>query len=306
MIPQEFPNYLLDNDPTVITASKYLQSQTKENIDALVVLGSGIAESLKQSFFGNPFSSFSLSSIPGVLTPVADGHLDEFQLYRIPKEKLVGSQRKLERSEKSLNLSPNSDISTTLSASSTYITVGVCLGRTHLYEGHGPDPVVLLAKAAAKAGVKVAILCNANGCIRPWRLGDVMTITDHLNFSGVSPFSGTVFLDVSKTWDPQIAESAKEVCERSGTYALLRGPEYQTQAESRWIINSGADCVGMSTVLEALTIHALGVRVCGLSVVSDISFSAAPTDASTVTETARRANLTITKTIKKVLATSLG
>lgn len=152
---------------------------------------------------------------------------------------------------------------------------------------HGSAPVVALARAAAAAGVRAAVLVNANGCLRDWRLGEVMTITDHLNLTGSSPFDGTVFVDVREVWDRRLAQVLRKRTEREGTYAALRGPEYQTMAETRWLAGGGADAVGMSTVLEAIALHQLGVRVAGMSVVSDLSFAAEATDPEEVVRLVR-------------------
>ena len=175
-------------------------------------------------------------------------------------------------------------------------------GRTHLYEGHGPRPVTALARAAAGAGVERAVLTNANGCLRDWQLGDVMAVTDHMNLSGASPFDGPLFLDVSAVWDPELTAALRGPCQREGTYAILRGPEYQTPAETRALAGMGVDCVGMSTVMEALALHALGVRVAGMSVVSDLSFAAAPTDPGLVVEAAAWAGETVRAGIEAALA----
>lgn len=82
----------------------------------------------------------------------------------------------------------------------------------------------------------------------------------------------------------------------------MRGPEYQTMAESRMLAAYGADCVGMSTVMEAITAHALGVRVCGLSVVSDLSFADAPTDPQAVVDAASHAARTLRAALDRVLS----
>jgi purine-nucleoside phosphorylase len=164
----------------------------------------------------------------------------------------------------------------------------------------GPEKVTALVRAAAVAGARTAVLCNANGCLRDWSLGDVMAIEDHANFSGVSPFNGTVFLDTSTCWDPALTERLASVCERRGTYAILRGPEYQTPLETRLLAAAGVDCVGMSTVMEALTLHALGVHVCGMSVVTDLSFASAPTDPTAVVETGRRAQKRVFEGIQAI------
>jgi len=128
-----------------------------------------------------------------------------------------------------------------------------------------------------------------------------MAITDHVNFSGASPFDGPLFLDVSAVWDAQMTQALRGVCQREGTYAILRGPEYQTMAETRILAGLGVDCVGMSTVMEAITLHALGVRVAGMSVVSDLSFANAPTDPTAVVEAASAARQTVVGGIEAAL-----
>ncbi|RRC94698.1 purine-nucleoside phosphorylase [Schaalia canis] len=244
---------------------------------ALVVLGSGLAgaldgehatdsDTVRWGAWGEPREILPLSALPGVMAPVADGHLDELRVYERPCGPVL-----------------------------------VALGRTHLYEGVAPKAVTALVRAAAAAGVERAILCNANGCLKEWELGDVMTITDHLNFSGSSPFDGPLFVDIMGVWDAELSTALSEHTQRSGTYAIMRGPEYQTMAETRWLASTGADCVGMSTVMEAITAHALGVRVCGMSVVSDLSFADGPTDPQAVVEAAARAGRTVFAGIEAAL-----
>ncbi len=233
--------------------------------DALVVLGSGLADALDEAW-GTPVATASLEEIPGVLPPVADGHGGQLRAY----ERDGGA-------------------------------VLVATGRTHLYEGVGAQAVTALARAAARAGISRAVLTNANGCLRQWRLGDVMAITDHVNLSGSSPFDGPLFLDVSAVWDRPMTDALRGVCQREGVYAILRGPEYQTPAETRILAGLGVDCVGMSTVMEALTLNALGVRVAGMSVVSDLSFANAPTDPAAVVKAASSARATVIAGIEAAL-----
>lgn len=233
--------------------------------DALVVLGSGLASALDEAW-GAPVAAVALGDVPGLVPPVADGHGGDLLAYE-----RRGS------------------------------VVLVATGRTHLYEGLGPRPVTALARAAAAAGISRAILTNANGCLRPWVLGEVMVITDHVNLSGASPFVGPLFLDVSAVWDGPMTDALRGVCQREGVYAILRGPEYQTPAETRILAGLGVDCVGMSTVMEAMTLHALGVRVAGMSVVSDLSFADAPTDPSSVVEAASAARQTVVAGIEAAL-----
>ncbi len=265
MTPDEFPGALLTAESHE-DARAIAHLSGVEHHDAVVVLGSGLAGALDGAW-GEPRARFRLSDIPGVLEPRADGHIDEVRSYAVSGQWVL-----------------------------------VALGRTHLYEGVSASRVTSFVRAAAASGATRAILCNANGCLRDWSLGDVVAIEDHLNFSGSSPFDGTVFLDPSGTWDAGLTAALAGVCERRGVYAILRGPEYQTRAETRWLASTGADVVGMSTVMEALTLHALGVRVAGMSVVSDLSFAEAPTDPSAVVEAAARAGDTVRRGIEAALA----
>ena len=245
--------------------------------DLLVVLGSGAADAL--AAWGEPEASLRLSDLPGVLAPVAPGHDDRLDSYVVGRDQEVSEQE-----------------------GGGERRVLVARGRSHLYEGHGPGPVVALARIAAAAGVRGAVLVNAGGCLRSWRIGEVMTIIDHLNLTGSSPLTGPVFVDVCGVWDAELAEAAGAVTERSGVYAALRGPEYQTMAETRMLEAVGADCVGMSTVMEAIALHQLGVRVAGMSIVSDLSFAQAPTDPDEVVRLAAAAHATIAAGIQAVLA----
>ena len=245
--------------------------------DLLVVLGSGAAGAL--AAWGEPEASLPLSDLPGVLAPVAPGHDDRLDSY------VVGRDQKASEQE-----------------GGGERRVLVARGRSHLYEGHGPRPVVALARIAAAAGVRGAVLVNAGGCLRSWKIGEVMTITDHLNLTGSSPFDGPVFTDMRSVWDGELAGALGSITARSGVYAALRGPEYQTVAESRMLADLGADCVGMSTVMEAIVLHRLGVRVAGMSIVSDLSFAQAPTDPDEVVRLAAVAHATIAAGIEAVLA----
>ena len=263
--------------PAVEGAHQIARRTGAHRHDLLVVLGSGAADALAS--WGEPAASMRLSDLPRVMVPVAPGHEDRLDSYVVARGRKVtgqevgGGRRVL-----------------------------VARGRTHLYEGHGPGPVVALSRIAAAAGVRGAVLVNAGGCLRSWHIGEVMTITDHLNLTGSSPFDGPVFTDMRSVWDGELAGALGSITARSGVYAALRGPEYQTVAESRMLADLGADCVGMSTVMEAIVLHRLGVRVAGMSIVSDLSFAQAPTDPDEVVRLAAGAHTTIAAGIEAVLA----
>ncbi|NDR54654.1 purine-nucleoside phosphorylase [Actinomyces sp. 565] len=270
--------------PALEAAHQIARRTGSAHHDVLVVLGSGADGALDG--WGAPAASLPLSDLPGITAPVAPGHVDRLDSYELP-----------------LPLTPvyADGPAPAPATSSGSRRVLVAHGRTHLYEGRGPGAVVALARAAAATGVRAAVLINANGCLRDWEIGDVMTITDHLNLSGASPFDGTVFVDQRELWDPQLTATVRAHTQRAGVYAMVRGPEYQTQAESRMLAALGADCVGMSTILEAIALRQLGVRVVGMSVVSDLSFAAAPTDPDEVVRLVAAAHQTLAAGAAEVL-----
>jgi purine-nucleoside phosphorylase len=145
------------------------------------------------------------------------------------------------------------------------------LGRTHLYEGLGVDPVAHAVRTAAASGCRIAVLTNANGALRPdWSLGTGVVISDHLNLSGASPLRGPRFVDLSECWSPRLRRLALEAEPDlvEGVYAFLPGPHYETPAEARAYRALGADVLGMSTVVEAIAGREVGLELLGLSVVT--------------------------------------
>lgn len=154
----------------------------------------------------------------------------------------------------------------------------LALGRVHLYEGHAPAAVTAMVRLMAASGIDSLLLTNAAGAVNPdFAAGDWMLIEDHLNLSGTSPLAGPRFVDMSVTYDPAwrgafaAAAAVEGVALRRGVYASVRGPQYETPAEVRMLGRLGADAVGMSTVLEAIEARALGLRVCGLSCLTNLA-----------------------------------
>ena len=157
-------------------------------------------------------------------------------------------------------------------------------GRFHLYEGWEPAAVAAPIRALAALGPRVVVLSNAAGGVRPgFRAGDLMLIADHLNLMGRNPLIGPVvggeerFPDMSAPYDPELRRIAAEVASREriplqeGVYAGLLGPSYETPAEVRMLRLLGADAVGMSTVPEVIVARALGLRVLGISLISNLA-----------------------------------
>ncbi len=148
----------------------------------------------------------------------------------------------------------------------------VFLGRTHLYEGKGVEPVVHSVRVAVKAGAKVVILTNACGGINTaYKVGQPVLIRDHISLTAVSPLSGATFVDLTDLYSKRIRAIVKkeDASLEEGVYVHWRGPTYETPAEILMMRTMGADLVGMSTVPEAIAAHALGAEVLGISLVTN-------------------------------------
>ena len=155
-------------------------------------------------------------------------------------------------------------------------------GRFHFYEGHDPGVVVAPIRLAARLGARTVILTNAAGSIKPGLMpGDILLLNDHINFMARSPLSGPVelgeerFPDMSCPYDEGLRELVlglareREIPLSTGVYAAVLGPSYETPAEIGALRMFGADAVGMSTVPEAITARALGMRVVGFSLITN-------------------------------------
>jgi purine-nucleoside phosphorylase len=162
----------------------------------------------------------------------------------------------------------------------------VCMqGRVHFYEGHPIESVVHGVRTMARLGVDRVLLTNAAGGLEPsWTAGDLMVVTDHLNLMGTSPLIGpnddalgARFPDMTEAYDATLRERLHAVGEaagialRSGVYAALTGPCYETPAEVRMMRGLGAQAVGMSTVPEVIALRHMGVKVAALSCITNLA-----------------------------------
>jgi len=194
--------------------------------------------------------------------------------------------------------------------------VFVMQGRIHFYEGYSMAQVTLPVRVMQRFGIETLILTNAAGGVNPgFQAGDVMLITDHLNFLGMmgqNPLMGPNydelgprFPDMSQVYDRELAEKARAVAKREGVtlregvYAGLSGPSFEGPADLRFLRLAGADAVGMSTVPEAIVARHGNIRVLGFSGISN----KANLDGSTVTthEEVIEAGKTITPKIEKLI-----
>ena len=157
-------------------------------------------------------------------------------------------------------------------------------GRAHYYEGHEMERVTFPIRALAALGLKIILLTNAAGGVNPsFHPGDFMALTDHINFMGVSPLRGPEipglprFVDLSRVYDPGLIAIAKKAAGqtrltlRQGVYMAVSGPNYETPAEIRAFRSLGADAIGMSTVPEAIVARQCGLRVAGISCITNVA-----------------------------------
>lgn len=158
-------------------------------------------------------------------------------------------------------------------------------GRVHYYEGHSTADVTAIVRLVKELGVRDLFLTNAAGAVNEaYRPGDLMMITDHINFLGVNPLRGPYqsedgprFPDQSEVYNKGLqallaaASETTGVPLHGGVYIWFTGPTYETPAEVRAARVLGADAVGMSTVPEAMMANRLGMRVCGISMISNMA-----------------------------------
>jgi purine-nucleoside phosphorylase len=164
-------------------------------------------------------------------------------------------------------------------------------GRFHLYEGYQPRQVAFPIRVVQALGIKTLIMSNASGGLNPdFKTGDIMIIEDHINLTGANPLAGPNddrwggrFPEMTRAYSGRLQKAALtaarqlEVGVQRGVYAGLAGPSLETPAEIRYLQTIGADAVGFSTVMETITAVHAGMKVLGLSVITNMCVSHALT-----------------------------
>ncbi|CAN5264220.1 purine-nucleoside phosphorylase [soil metagenome] len=159
--------------------------------------------------------------------------------------------------------------------------VAVMNGRLHYYEGHEMDALTFPIRVFRAWGAMTVILTNAAGGLNPsYRAGDLMVVSDHLNFMPASPLRGlnddalgSRFPDMVDAYTPELRSLAHSVDDslREGVYVAVPGPNFETPAELRMLRGWGADAVGMSTVPEVIVARHAGMRVLAISTITDMA-----------------------------------
>jgi purine-nucleoside phosphorylase len=247
-------------------AAKFIQKKTKLRPKIALVLGSGLGG------FADEFADavrIPYAKIPHFPQSTAIGHAGQLVLGRVEGVEVVGMQ-----------------------------------GRVHLYEGYSAKEVTFPVRVFSRMGVKAAILTNAAGGIRKdFTQGRLVVISDHINLQAASPLTGPNderfgkrFPDMTSAYDKKFRELTLGEGRRlgidfeEGVYAALPGPSYETPAEIRFLRTIGADLVGMSTVPEVIAARHGGIRVLGISCVTNAAAGVLdrPLDHKEVLETAER------------------
>jgi purine-nucleoside phosphorylase len=163
--------------------------------------------------------------------------------------------------------------------------VMIMQGRFHLYEGYNPLQISFPIRVLAQLGIRSMIVTNAAGGLNPqYAAGDLMLVTDHINLTGFNPLIGP---NVDQ-WGPRFPEMTEPYCRglqqkafetalserillHRGVYVGVTGPSLETAAETRFLRNTGADAVGMSLIMESITAVHAGIKVLGLSVITNVN-----------------------------------
>ena len=190
-------------------------------------------------------------------------------------------------------------------------------GRFHRYEGYSLAQVTFPVRVLHALGASTLIVSNACGGMHPlWDAGDLVLLADHINLLGDNPLVGPNderlgprFPDMSAPYSPELRAVARGAARelgitlREGTYVAVAGPNLETRAEYRMLRAIGADVVGMSTVPEVIVANHEGMRVLGISIITDQCLPDAlePADIGRIIETARRAEPSLTRLVRRVV-----
>lgn len=188
-------------------------------------------------------------------------------------------------------------------------------GRWHFYEGYSMEEVTFCIRVMKELGVETLVVTNAAGGINPYFVpGDLMIIADHINFMGTNPLIGPNdddlgprFPDLSKAYTPQLIRLAKDAANalglqlREGVYVGLTGPSYETPAELRMFQRLGGDAVGMSTVPEVIVAAHAGMKVLGISCITNIFIPGKAADHEEVLEAAEMVKSSFKTLIRNIV-----
>jgi purine-nucleoside phosphorylase len=260
-------------------AARFIRERYKEHLQVGLILGSGLgafADEIEESV------EIPYEEIPGFARSTVEGHAGRLVLGKVEGVNVVAMQ-----------------------------------GRFHFYEGYSMDEVTFPHRVMGLLGIKSMILTNASGGINvDFEPGMLMLISDHLNLMGTNPLIGRNderfgprFPDMSNVYDRDYQDIAIQEAHamslnmRRGVYAALTGPSYETPAEIRLFRILGADAIGMSTVPEAIVARQMGIKVLGISCITNLAAGVtdAPINHEEVMETGERVKETFKELLRRVI-----
>ena len=269
----------MDITAQITGSAEYIRSKIQQMPTVGMVLGSGLGDYAQT--LENP-TIIPYSEIPNFPLPTVPGHTGALVFGRKSGQEVV-----------------------------------VLQGRIHCYEGLPLSQITLPIRVLAALGVKTLILTNAAGGVNTsFQPGDLMLLSDHINYSGMNPLIGPNldafgprFPDMSDLYTASLRQKIRQVASEAGiglqegVYAMYSGPNYETPAEIRMFRILGADAVGMSTVPEALVAGHCGLQVVGISCITNMAAGVLPRklDHSEVMETAARVHDTFQNLIDRIL-----
>lgn len=228
-------------------ATDYIRTQSNITPKLMLVLGSGLGD------YGNRLQKMDVipyQNIPGFPRTTVPGHKGNLLL-----GELFG------------------------------VPVVIMQGRFHYYEGHRQQDIAFPVRVLRNLGAQMVLFTNAAGAINmDFKPGDLMMITDHINYSGMSPLfgenvdeMGPRFIDMTQAYDKPLQQillaCAREqgISLKQGVYMMFPGPQFETPAEIRFARTIGADAAGMSTVPEIIAARHCGLRICAISCMTNMA-----------------------------------
>ncbi|QEK11881.1 purine-nucleoside phosphorylase [Crassaminicella thermophila] len=269
----------MDFYKSIKQSAEYILQKSKFQPEIGLILGSGlgaIADQIENK------EVYPYSEIPNFPVSTVEGHAGQLVIGTLEGKKVVAMQ-----------------------------------GRFHFYEGYHMKEVTFPVRVMKLLGIKTLIVTNAAGAVNTsYKPGDLMLISDHLNLSGDNPLIGknlgefgTRFPDMSNAYDKDLRTKVKEIAKslnielQEGVYACMSGPTYETPAEIKMVRTLGADAVGMSTVPEVITAIHSGIKVIGVSCMTNMAAGILdqPLDHNEVMETSEKARAKFITLMKNII-----
>lgn len=269
----------MDASIMLAEATAYINERLPFEPEVALILGSGLGDLADE--IENPIK-IKYNDIPHFPVSTVEGHAGQFVIGNFEGRKVIAMQ-----------------------------------GRFHFYEGYSMQTCTFPIKVMKAIGVKNVLLTNAAGGVNTAYVpGDLMLITDHINFAGTNPLigkndekDGPRFPDASNVYNTALNLEIRDLAKKhgirmqEGVYAMTTGPSYETPAEVRMLRVLGADAVGMSTVPEALVANHMGIKVTGISCITNMASGILdqPLHHGEVVETANMVKKTFTALIKSIV-----